>query len=70
MFNFTNLTFCRHIFRYHATLLRARFDENKHITDLSKARALVIAGEKANFEKTHPIPKKCKFYTLKYTNRR
>lgn len=53
--------FGRHIFRYHATLLRARFDQNKNMTDLSKARALVVAGERENFEKTHPIPKKCKF---------
>lgn len=55
-----NFIFGRHIFRYHATLLRARFDQNKNMTDLSKARALVVAGERENFEKAHPIPKKCK----------
>lgn len=59
------ILFRRHIFRYHATLLRARFDQNKQITDLSRARALVIAGERENFEKTHPIPKKCKFHRYK-----
>ncbi|XP_037024696.1 NADH dehydrogenase [ubiquinone] 1 beta subcomplex subunit 9 [Bradysia coprophila] len=48
----------RWIFRYHAVLLRARFDQNKNLADMVKARALVAAGERENNSKLHPIPKK------------
>jgi hypothetical protein len=54
IFNYSN------VFRYQAVLLRARFDENAKITDMSKAAELLKQGEEELFLTQHPIPKKCK----------
>ena len=50
----------RHIFRYHACLMRNRFDKNKDIKDMRLAHELVLAGEQELFDNTHYQPKKCK----------
>lgn len=55
----TLLLFFRHIFRYEAVLLRARFDENKNVKDARQAQKLLIDGERELFEKQHFQPKKC-----------
>jgi NADH dehydrogenase (ubiquinone) 1 beta subcomplex subunit 9 len=46
----------RHLYRYHAVLLRARFDENKNEQDMVKAKQLLTDGERELFEKAHPQP--------------
>ncbi|XP_071083271.1 NADH dehydrogenase [ubiquinone] 1 beta subcomplex subunit 9-like [Haliotis cracherodii] len=46
----------RHIFRYQAVLLRARFDENKSEVDVRKAKKLLLDGERELFLKQHPQP--------------
>lgn len=58
--------FCRHLYRYHAVLLRARFDENKDEFDMVKAKQLLADGEEELFLKRHPQPFKCKhhYYTI------
>ncbi|KAM3961343.1 NADH dehydrogenase [ubiquinone] 1 beta subcomplex subunit 9-like [Aphomia sociella] len=48
----------RHVYRYQAVLLRARFDKNAKETDLSKAATLLKQGEEELFLQQHPIPKK------------
>ncbi|XP_065338443.1 NADH dehydrogenase [ubiquinone] 1 beta subcomplex subunit 9 [Cloeon dipterum] len=48
----------RPTFRYHAVLLRARFDENKNITDLRRAKELWIAGEEELAKCEHYQPLK------------
>ncbi|XP_076449718.1 NADH dehydrogenase [ubiquinone] 1 beta subcomplex subunit 9-like [Babylonia areolata] len=48
----------RHIFRYHAVVLRARFDENKNEVDMRVAKKLLMEGEKELFLKQHPQPLK------------
>ncbi|XP_068247207.1 NADH dehydrogenase [ubiquinone] 1 beta subcomplex subunit 9 [Palaemon carinicauda] len=48
----------RPMYRYRATLLRARFDENKDIKDLRVAQQLVEEGEKELFSFIHYQPKK------------
>lgn len=48
----------RHIFRYHAVLLRDRFDKNRTVP-IGQAKELVVAGEKELFSKQHYQPKKC-----------
>ncbi|XP_070574681.1 NADH dehydrogenase [ubiquinone] 1 beta subcomplex subunit 9-like [Ptychodera flava] len=46
----------RHKFRYHATLLRARFDEKKDEKDLVKAARYLQEGEEEFWKKQHPQP--------------
>lgn len=41
--------------------MRDRFDQNKNMKDMAKARELLMAGERELFEKQHFQPKKCKF---------
>jgi len=49
-------SFDRYEYRYHAVLLRARFDENKNEIDLRKAKKLLLDGQKELFLKSHPLP--------------
>lgn len=46
----------RHLYRYHAVLLRARFDEHKDERDMVKAKQLLTDGEDELFLKRHPQP--------------
>ncbi len=48
--------------RYETTLLRARFEENRHIDDLREAKKLLLLGQKELADNAHPLPFKCKFY--------
>lgn len=50
----------RHHWRYHAILMRDRFDSNKNIVDMRVARELLQSGERELFEKQHPQPLICK----------
>lgn len=50
----------RECFRYHAVLMRERFDKNKEIKDMRIAHKLVEAGEHELFMKQHPQPIICK----------
>ncbi|KAF6018227.1 hypothetical protein EB796_023458 [Bugula neritina] len=44
----------RHRFRYHVVLLRDRFDQNAHITDVREAKKILVEGEKELWEKHYP----------------
>ncbi|KAG8195014.1 hypothetical protein JTE90_008186 [Oedothorax gibbosus] len=44
-------------YRYHARLIRARFDEHKDIKDLRKAKALLMAGENELEKNMHYQPR-------------
>lgn len=44
---------CRHDFRYQAVLLRDRFDQTANITDMHKAKKLLLDGEAELWEKSH-----------------
>merc|ERR1712002_51332 len=46
------------VFRYEATLLRARFEKNKHIQDMRESTALLNDGEEELFQYAHYQPKK------------
>merc|ERR1711976_340831 len=46
----------RHFMRYEQVLMRARFDENKDITDMVKAKELLKKGEEELFYYQHPQP--------------
>ena len=48
----------RHLYRYQAVLLRARFDQNKDECDIVKAKQLLEDGEKELYLKQHPQPTK------------
>ncbi|XP_077302641.1 NADH dehydrogenase (ubiquinone) B22 subunit [Arctopsyche grandis] len=48
----------RHLYRYQATLLRARFDANKNEHDMIKARKFLTDGEEELFQRQHGIPRK------------
>ncbi|KAL5022789.1 hypothetical protein ScPMuIL_001944 [Solemya velum] len=48
----------RHLFRYHAVLLRARFDEHKEEVDMVKIKKILQEGERELFLKQHPQPQK------------
>ncbi|XP_035914894.1 NADH dehydrogenase [ubiquinone] 1 beta subcomplex subunit 9 [Anopheles stephensi] len=48
----------RHIFRYQATLMRARFDQHRNEKDPAKVAQLVADGERELFEKQHYQPRK------------
>ncbi|XP_059205866.1 NADH dehydrogenase [ubiquinone] 1 beta subcomplex subunit 9 [Centropristis striata] len=43
-------------YRYHAVLMRARFEENREEKDLVKATMLLRAGEEEFWERQHPDP--------------
>jgi len=46
----------RHLYRYHAVLLRARFDEHAGEQDMVKAKVLLEKGEEELFLTRHPQP--------------
>ncbi|KAK7115118.1 NADH dehydrogenase [ubiquinone] 1 beta subcomplex subunit 9-like [Littorina saxatilis] len=46
----------RHVYRYHAVLLRDRFEQNKNEVDMRVAKKLLMDGEKELFMKQHPQP--------------
>ncbi|KAJ2940843.1 hypothetical protein O0L34_g10104 [Tuta absoluta] len=48
----------RHVYRYHAVLLRERFDKNATEKDMRKANQLLKDGEQELFLQQHPIPRK------------
>ncbi|GBL83950.1 NADH dehydrogenase [ubiquinone] 1 beta subcomplex subunit 9 [Araneus ventricosus] len=48
----------RAVFRYHATLIRAKFDKNKDEKDLRKAKMLLEEGEKELYANLHYQPRK------------
>ncbi|XP_055644184.1 NADH dehydrogenase [ubiquinone] 1 beta subcomplex subunit 9-like [Toxorhynchites rutilus septentrionalis] len=48
----------RHVFRYQATLMRARFDAHKNENDPTKIAQLVADGERELFETQHFQPRK------------
>ena len=41
--------------------LRQRFEDQKHIKDLRKAKVLLMQGEQELFLGLHPKPLKCKY---------
>ncbi|XP_051160650.1 NADH dehydrogenase [ubiquinone] 1 beta subcomplex subunit 9 [Leptopilina boulardi] len=45
-------------FRYHAVIIRSKFDENKDLRDLRIAKQKIMEGEEWLFKHQHPIPKK------------
>jgi len=45
------------LIRYDCSLIRARFEENRHITDMRVAKMLLEDGENEWFYKRHPQPK-------------
>ncbi|XP_012267908.2 NADH dehydrogenase [ubiquinone] 1 beta subcomplex subunit 9 [Athalia rosae] len=55
--NIENFAYLKHIYRYHAVLMRKRFDDNAKIRDLRIAKQMVIDGEKELFESMHPQPR-------------
>ena len=61
---FSSFLTIRHAFRFHAVLVRERFDNNKDIKDLRIARKLVEDGEAELFHKAHPQPIGCKYFEL------
>lgn len=48
----------REVYRYHAVLLRQRFDENANVKDMRIAKCLVENGENELFNKLHWQPRK------------
>ncbi|GIY73723.1 NADH dehydrogenase 1 beta subcomplex subunit 9 [Caerostris darwini] len=48
----------RWLYRYHAVLLRARFDKHKDEKDLRKAKMLLEEGEKELYDNLHYQPRK------------
>ncbi|KFM67398.1 NADH dehydrogenase [ubiquinone] 1 beta subcomplex subunit 9, partial [Stegodyphus mimosarum] len=48
----------RWLYRYHARLIRARFDEHKDEKDLRKAKQLLEDGERELWENLHYQPRK------------
>lgn len=59
------LHYFRHHYRFHAVLLRERFDEKKDIKDMRVARKWLQQGEEELFLKQHPQPFTCKLTTVK-----
>ncbi|CAH1780491.1 unnamed protein product [Owenia fusiformis] len=45
-----------HLYRYHQVVMRARFDENKDVVDMVKAKQLLEEGEAELWERKHPQP--------------
>lgn len=62
LFNVLFPTVCRIEFRYHAVLMRARFDEHKDEKDMKLAFKLLEAGEKEFWERQHPQPYICEHF--------
>ena len=58
-FSTRTLFSCRHNFRVEAVMLRARFDEHKDETDLTKAKKLLEDGEKELLANLHLQPFRC-----------
>ncbi|ODM91109.1 NADH dehydrogenase [ubiquinone] 1 beta subcomplex subunit 9 [Orchesella cincta] len=48
----------RHIYRYNAVIIRNRFDENRNILDMRKAKQLLEEGEEELFKMQHYQPLK------------
>ncbi|XP_044263198.1 NADH dehydrogenase [ubiquinone] 1 beta subcomplex subunit 9-like [Tribolium madens] len=48
----------REVYRYHAVLMRNRFDLNKDIKDMRIAKELIAQGEEELFQKQHWLPRK------------
>ncbi|XP_018335739.1 NADH dehydrogenase [ubiquinone] 1 beta subcomplex subunit 9-like [Agrilus planipennis] len=48
----------REVYRYHAVLMRDRFDKNRDIKNLAMAGDLVAKGEEELFQKGHWHPRK------------
>ncbi|CAH1113592.1 unnamed protein product [Psylliodes chrysocephalus] len=48
----------REVYRYHAVLMRQRFDQNRNIKDTRSAKELVAKGESELFENSHWHPRK------------
>ncbi|CAG9766140.1 unnamed protein product [Ceutorhynchus assimilis] len=48
----------REVFRFQAVLMRKRFDDNTKITDMIKAKALLLDGEEELFQNQHWHPRK------------
>lgn len=46
----------RPTFLFNCALIRQRFEENRHETDVRKAKQLLEAGEEELFKKLHPQP--------------
>ncbi|XP_012280016.1 NADH dehydrogenase [ubiquinone] 1 beta subcomplex subunit 9 [Orussus abietinus] len=46
----------RHDFRYHAVLLRDRFDKSANIKDIRVAKDMLISGEEELFKYQHYLP--------------
>jgi NADH dehydrogenase (ubiquinone) 1 beta subcomplex subunit 9 len=44
------------LYRYHAVVLRARFDQNKDEKNMVKAKQLLESGEEELFQNRHPQP--------------
>lgn len=53
------LTFSRLSYRYEATILRDRFDQNRNVKDVAKLQKILQESEKELFEKQHYQPIKC-----------
>ena len=52
----------RHEYRYHATLMRHRFDQNKDVKDMRIAKKLLIDGEEELFMNSHGQQILCKYF--------
>ncbi|KAK2725285.1 NADH dehydrogenase [ubiquinone] 1 beta subcomplex subunit 9-like [Artemia franciscana] len=50
--NIEGYHYVRHEYRYHAVLLRARFEENRNIKDMVLAHKLVVDGEEELFDRS------------------
>ncbi|PSN47288.1 NADH dehydrogenase [ubiquinone] 1 beta subcomplex subunit 9 [Blattella germanica] len=50
--------FPKEVFRYEAVLLRQRFEENRDVKDMRKAKELLHIGEEELFKNQHYQPKK------------
>lgn len=50
----------RHIFRYHACMMRNRFDQNTNVKDMRVAHQMLLDGEAELFQNRHYQPKTCK----------
>lgn len=54
----------RPAYRYHATLMRARFDQNKNLKDIRIAYEMLAEGEKELHKHQHWTPRKCKYHVV------
>lgn len=51
----------RVVYRYNAVIMRSRFDENRSVLDMRKAKELLALGEEELFKMQHYQPLKCKW---------